>query len=94
MKRLTVSGKIYYYIAFRLLNPEAASAQSDRIMSAAEILAAFPKIFRVRGKDSDGNELRLFPVDNYAVLYSVDEASYTVNVSNVIYGKRNLEEII
>lgn len=86
--------EIYNYIMLTFLSPETARQQTDRIMSSVELLGLFPKIHRVRGKDKKGNEIRLCPVDNYTVLYSVDEAEHVVNVSSVVYGRRNIYEII
>ena len=82
------------YISVNLKNPEAASQQRNRILSAAEALAVFPKIYRVRKYDSRGNALRYFPVDNYVIIYSLDEERRIVNVLNVIYGKRDIDTIV
>ena len=85
---------IYDYIAYKLFNPQIASQQSDRIMSAAESLAVFPKMHRVRKKDSKGNETRFFPIDNYLILYDVDDDKHTVNILRVVYRRRNIDDII
>ncbi|MBQ6435709.1 MAG: type II toxin-antitoxin system RelE/ParE family toxin [Synergistaceae bacterium] len=82
--------EIHDYIAEKLMNPEAARQQSDRIMLAIEALGIFPKLYRVRGRDSQRNEIRILPVDNYLILYSVDDEKQIVNVSRVIYGRKNI----
>ena len=82
------------YITKRFHNPEAASLQVERILSAAEALAVFPKIYRVRKTDSRGNALRYFPIDNYMIIYSIDESECIVNILNVFYGKRNIDSLI
>ena len=81
---------IYKYIAHNLQNPEAASEQVDRIMLATTSIALFPKAYRVRGNNRYGKEVRFFPVDNYVIIYSVDDANYIVNILRVLYGRRNM----
>ena len=88
-----ISG-IYEYIAYKLQNPHAATEQLNRIMSAVETVGVFPKIHRVRGKDKKGNEFRLCPVDNYVIIYFFDDVKNIVNISRVLYAKRNITEII
>ncbi|MBQ6737474.1 MAG: type II toxin-antitoxin system RelE/ParE family toxin, partial [Synergistaceae bacterium] len=39
---------------------------------------------------SQRNEIRILPVDNYLILYSVDDEKQIVNVSRVIYGRKNI----
>ena len=82
------------YIAKKLNNPEAASKQIKRILSAIEALAVFPKIYRVRKYDSAGNALRYFPIDNYLIIYSIEEKKCIVHILNVIYSRRNLDSLI
>ena len=76
--------EIHDYIAKKLMNPEAARQQSDRIMLAIEALGIFPKLYRVRGRDSQKNEIRIL------LLYSVDDEKQIVNVSRGIYGRKNI----
>ena len=86
--------KLQRYIARKLFNPDAAKRQADRIMSACASLSVFPKMHRIRKIDSKGYGLRFFPVDNYIVIYSVDEFVRTVTIMNVIYSRRNLDAMI
>ena len=85
--------KIRSYISYNLQNPYAASGQLDRIFSSFQKLIAFPKIHRAHGKDRFGNEIRIYPVDNYTVLYYLDEANSVVNISRVLYGRRNIDSL-
>ena len=86
--------KLQRYIARELFNPDAAKRQADRIMSACVSLSVFPKMHRIRKIDSQGYGLRFFPVDNYIVIYRVDEFVKTVTIMNVVYSRRNLDAII
>lgn len=85
---------IYDYISEELNNPEAASKQIALIMSRAESLSSSQKRYRVRFKDTDGNDIRILPAKNYVILYSVDDEKLIVNISSVIYGKRNIDNLI
>ena len=78
------------YISDVLKNPLSAAEKISRIMLAAESLKFFPKLYRVRGRDSQRNEIRILPVDNYLILYSVDDEKQIVSVSRVIYGRKNI----
>lgn len=80
---------IYKYIALSLLSPENAEAQLSRLENSIENLDHMPKRFPVYK-----NDVRLMPVDNYLVFYSVDESAGTVSVLRVMYGKRDLENNI
>ena len=85
--------KIRSYISYDLQNPDAALSRLSRIFLSVQKLADFPKLHRVRGKDRFGNELRIYPVDNYSVLYYVDEDNYLINISRVLYGRRNIDAL-
>ena len=86
--------RIKAYIADELNNPEAASGQCNRILLAAEALTVFPKLYRVRRVDAEGNEIRFLQVDNYMIIYYVDENSLSVNVIHVTYSRRDISSII
>lgn len=85
--------KLQRYIARKLLNPDAAIRQTDRIMSACESLSIFPRMHRVRKTDSKGRQLRFFPVDNYTIVYSIDDENHTVNILHVIYSRRDIDSM-
>ncbi len=80
---------IYEYIALSLLSPENAEAQLSRLENRIENLDQLPKRFPVYK-----NDIRLMPVDNYLVFYSVEESAGTVSILRVMYGKRDLENSI
>ena len=86
--------KIHLYVAGKLRNPKAASKLADKIISSAESLTVSPKRYRVRRKDSKGHELRYMPVDNFMIIYSVDDSNNIVKVLHIVYGRRNLEDMI
>lgn len=83
--------EIYEYIAGEFYSPDIARRQVSRIVRAVKTLAVFPKMYRVRRKNTG---IRICPVDNYMIVYSVDDENNTVNISRIIYSRRNLDAII
>ena len=71
--------QIYSYIADRLLEPDTAMGQYNRIAEAIQSLNILPE--RTQG-------LRQMLVDNYSVFYIVDED--TVSVARVLYSASDL----
>ncbi|MBQ9419280.1 MAG: type II toxin-antitoxin system RelE/ParE family toxin [Synergistaceae bacterium] len=82
------------YISDNFHSYETAAQQIQRITMAVRALSIFPKRYRVRKKVSSGEEVRFLPVDNYTVLYTVDDATTSLTVLRVVYGRRNIYEII
>ena len=81
------------YIANVSKYPEVALEQIYRITEEIRELEFFPKIHAVRKTDSKNREIRAFPVNNYSVLYSVDEREQVVNILRVLYGRRNIDAL-
>ena len=86
---------IYEYIAFELLAPENANSQLTRLENAIENLESFPE--RGRRYDADpwrSRNMRVIPVDNYCVFYISSKETMVVTIIRVIYGGRDIAEII
>lgn len=78
---------IYDYIADKLLSPETAMKQYDRIAEAIQSLAYFPlrcPIFAVNGAHS----FRRLLIDKYSVFYLV--SGNTVTVTSILYSASDL----
>lgn len=85
--------KIYEYIAYDLLVPETATAQTKRIMEEIRTLDSMPMRFRLYNEEPwQSAGLRFFPVNNYLVFYLPDEAKYTVNIVRIIYSGRDIRK--
>ena len=89
---------IYEYIAFELLVPGVAANQVDRIMKSIKALSEMPMMYKAYEEEPWRSKgIRVFPVDNYLVLYLPKENLNTVNIVRIIYGgrdvKRQLEKI-
>ena len=75
---------VYEYIAFELLVPDTAKNQVNRIMQSINSLVEMPMMYRIYE--------RVFPVDNYIVLYLPKEELKTVNIVRIIYGGRDVRK--
>jgi len=67
--------------------PETAARQVKRIRNAADSLDIMPMRFRLYDDAPpkyDG--MRMLPVDNYVILYHLNEAGNVVEVVRVLYG--------
>ena len=88
---------IYEYIAYELLVPDTAANQVKRIMKSIKALDEMPMRYKIYEEEPwQSRKLRIFPVNNYLVLYLPKEELNTVNIVRIIYGgrdvKRQLEE--
>lgn len=83
--------EIYRYIAIEKQVPENAKAQTDRIWRAIKKLETFPSSHqdRLEGKYA-GKGYKQLLVDNYMVIYKIDETEKTVYVITVQYQGRNM----
>lgn len=82
---------VYSYIAMDLLVPETAKNQINRIMNAIKDLDALPfrhKLYQDEPWNSKG--LRVLPVNNYLVFYTVIEEEKTVAIIRIMYAGRNI----
>lgn len=82
---------IYEYIAKEKLAPENAKRQVDRIKKAILNLESFPQSHQVRYEGRyAGKGYRQLLIDNYIVVFKIDEANDTVYVVTIQYQGRNL----
>ena len=81
--------QIYSYIADRLLEPDTAMAQYNRIAEAIQSLNILPeRCALVESEPERTQGLRQMLVDNYSVFYIVGED--TVSVARVLYSASDL----
>jgi len=90
--RLDMKG-IYEYIADTLMEPLIAEKQYTRIEMAVYSLEHMPERFRQYEKEPwRSRNLRIMPVDNYIVFYTVDNETRVVTVIRIMYSRRNTEK--
>jgi plasmid stabilization system protein ParE len=81
------------YIAEELLAPKAALGLLDALDKSISRLKDFPYSCRVYHPVKPlEQEYRIMPVKNYAVFYTVDEQKKLVEITRVIYAKRDLDK--
>ena len=75
---------IYEYIAYELQSPENAASQLNRIEKFIMTLDQMPERFRLYDREPwKSRGLHIVPVDNYCVLYIVDDTDMTVSIMRV-----------
>ena len=82
---------IYEYIANEKLAPENAKGQVDRIKKAVLSLDTFPQSHQERNEGRyAGKGYRQLLIDNYIVIFRIEETSETVYLITIQYQGRNL----
>lgn len=82
---------IYEYIANEKLAPENAMGQVDRIKKSILSLNTFPHSHQERNEGRyAGKGYRQLLIDNYIVIFRIDEPGKTVYVVTIQYQGRNL----
>lgn len=86
---------IHRYIATELLAPEAAKNLSDKIMTEIEALNEMPNRNPLYDKEPwHSKGLRKLVVDNFMAFYLPVEKQEQVLIVTIMYGKRNISEIL
>lgn len=81
---------IYYYLAHDKLAPESAKRQTERLKSAILGLSLFPQSHQMRLEGRYANKgYRQLIVDNYIVVFRINEAEKTVIVVTVQHMRQN-----
>lgn len=82
---------IYKYIANEKLDPENAKGQVDRIKKAILDLDTFPQSHQERSEGRyAGKGYRQLLIDNYIVIFKIDEVNKIVYVVTLQYQGRNI----
>ena len=83
--------RIYKYIADDKLSPQNARGQVDRMNKAVLNLETFPQSHQERNEGRyAGKGYRQLLIDNYVVIFRIDELHKTVYVVTIQYQGRNL----
>ena len=86
---------IYCHIAFRIGEKGAAKRQIDRLYRAVRSLSTFPERHpKVDWEPQLSAGVRRMPVDNYVIYYHVNLEEALVHVVRVVYGGRDVENIL
>jgi toxin ParE1/3/4 len=86
---------IYVYISIMLMEPEIAGKLTSRIFKASYTLNQMPErhpLLDIEPWCTKG--VRLFPIDNYILLYHTDSFKNRVYIDHIFYGGRDLSKFI
>lgn len=87
--------KIADYISESLCNPIAAVNFLDKVKSYYTTLSENPLIYQVCENIGSGDkEYRKVVINNYLLIYRVDESTKTVYVLHFFYGRRDYFDIV
>lgn len=85
---------IFMYIAYELGSRDNAESQVNRIRESIKGLDKYPKVNPPVPYEPWANlGMRRLNVDNYAVLYLVDEEHKRVEIVRIPYGAMNLNKL-
>lgn len=79
---------IHRYISNAFMSSDTADRQVERIRVSISKLDSLPERYPHYRRIED-TDVRMMPVDNYVVLYSVDNDVEQVNILHIIYKRRN-----
>lgn len=83
------------YIAVELANPKAASDFVDKLQGVIEEICSFPESGSpIVNEFMPNTEVRKKLVDNYIMYYLPDFNEKVIFVLRIIYGRRNMDEIL
>ena len=87
--------RIYEYVAFTLLEPATATRLIRRVVSQIAKLDHMPQSYALYPKEPwKSCGLRRVNTGNYAVFFVPVESKQTVVVIRIIYGGRDIEQIL
>ena len=82
--------QIYDYISKNLKEKEIADRFISKVYGRIEDLKIFPKMYmKIEKMDRLHNEYHRLVVNNYIVLYTVDELKQIVAISHIYYKRKN-----
>ena len=87
--------EILSYISIELSNPEAAASFLKDLLAVIASICSVPKIGRmVENEFLPDKEIRKSLVGNYVLYYLPDTEEKSIYVLRILYGRRNLDELV
>lgn len=82
--------EIYEYISEKLVAENSAKKLMRKMRDAVMDLSESPNLYmKIEKKDKLKREYRRIVIDNFVVLYTVDESSKKVYIAHMYYGRRD-----
>lgn len=86
---------IYSYIAYELYSPNSGKKQVNRIRKAIKSLDLMPSRYSlVDWEPWKEIGMHKVSVDNFVIFYTVDDNSMVVAIIRILYGGRDIKNII
>ena len=87
--------EILRYISLDLANPAAAQNLGRKLFEQIDMVRAFPDSGApVDNEFLSDKTVRKLSVDNYIIYYKAHYEEKIISVIRIVYGKRNLDEIL
>lgn len=87
---LTEIDEIYDYISNNLKAPNAAKRLREKVMYNVLLLEKSPMMFeKIEKMSKTKRQYRRIVINNYVILYTVDEKEKNIYISHIYYGGRN-----
>ena len=87
---LTEIDGIYDYISNNLKAPNAAKRLREKVMYNVLLLEKSPMMFeKIEKMSKTKRQYRRIVINNYVILYTVDEKEKNIYISHIYYGGRN-----
>lgn len=87
--------EIYSYIAFALKVPDTAKNQVNRIRKEIHSLDFMPSRYPIVDWEPwQSMGMHKVPADNFIIYYTVNSDTYTVTVIRIVYGGRDVANIV
>ena len=82
--------EIYEYISEKLVAENSAKKLMRKMRDAIMDLSESPNLYmKIEKKDKLKREYRKIVIDNFVVLYTVDESNKKVYIAHMYYGRRD-----
>lgn len=82
--------EICEYISNKLKNTDASNRLREKVMCNVLLLENSPRMFvEIEKTDRTARQYRRIVINNYIILYTIDEFEQIVYVAHVYYGERN-----
>ena len=82
--------EIYEYISEKLVAENSAKKLMRKMRNAVMDLSESPNLhIKIKKKNKLKREYRRIVIDNFVVLYTVEESSKKVYIAHMYYGRRN-----
>ena len=87
--------EILHYISVDLVSPAAARNLVKNVFEQIELVRIFPHSGMLVDNEFLANKsVRKLSVDHYIIYYIADDEERAISIIRILYGKRDLEEIL